>query len=163
MKHGWVKSNLPDQASPTQSEQKRHSSANHILQMLSVLLCRCKMDVRMLVKVAVVVVAVLPLAASTCNYSPQVCSMLYQQMETALLKDSENLYRLRQAFFPNAQPEPTVLRVTFGLRLRNVSSKPCDGAMNSNLDSLQLSKQFFWTSSAVFSALNPRILDLFLP
>ena len=121
------------------------------------------MDVRMLVKVAVVVVAVLPLAASTCNYSPQVCSMLYQQMETALLKDSENLYRLRQAFFPNARPEPTVLRVTFGLRLRNVSSKLCDGAMNSNLDSLQLSKQFFWTSSAVFSALNPRILDLFLP
>ena len=124
--------------------------------------CRCRIDVRMLAKLALVV-ALLPLAASTCDYPVQVCNMLYQQMESALLKDSENLYRLRQAFFPHARAEPTVLRVAFGLRLYNVSSKLCEGAMNSNLDSLQLSKQFFWTSSAVFSALNPRILDLFLP
>ena len=127
---------------------------------------RLKMGTRMLAKLALVLAAVLPLVASTCNYSvdpAQIRNMLYQQMETALLKDSENLYRLRQAFFPNTQAEPTVLRVTFGLRLNNVSSELCDGAVESNLGSLQLSQRFFWTSSAIYSALNPRIMDLLLP
>ena len=124
------------------------------------------MGTSMLAKLALVLAAVLPLAVSTCDYSvdtAQICNMLYQRMETALLKDSDNLYRLRQAFFPNNQAEPTVLRVTFGLHLNNVSSELCDGAMKSNLGSLQLSQRFFWTSSAIYSALNPRIMDLLLP
>ena len=117
-------------------------------------------------KLVFVVVAVLPLTASRgCDYSVDLaseCNMLYQQMENALLGDPENLYRLRRAFFPN-RAEPDVLGVTFSLRLDNVSSELCTGATNSDVNSLQVSQQFFWTSSAVFSALNPRILDLLLP
>lgn len=117
-------------------------------------------------KLAFVMVAVLPLVASTCDYSVDpaaVCNMLYQQMENALINDAENLYRLRQAFFPSSQAEPVVLQVTFRIRLDSVSSELCNGTTNQNLDSLPLSQKFFWTSSAVFSALNPRIFDMLLP
>ena len=124
------------------------------------------MAVNTFAKLVLVVAAVsLPLTASRCDYSRDtalVCNMLYQQMENALLGDQENLYRLRQAFFPSTQAEPVVLGVTFSLRLDNVSEL-CVGATDSNVNSLQVSQRFFWTSSAVFSALNPRILDLLLP
>lgn len=127
------------------------------------------MDLRAFAQLTMVLAAFLPLAASSCypdsvKSAPFSCNMLYQQLENALLKDPENLYRLRQAYFPNTQAEPTVLRVTLAVRLHNVSSEFCDGSVgNNSLGSLQLSHKLFWTSSAVYSALNPRIMDLLLP
>ena len=126
------------------------------------------MDLRTFAQLTMVLAAVLPLAASSCYPDPvksaPFCNMLYQQMENALLKDSGNLFRLRQAYFPNTQAEPTVLRVTLVVRLHNVSSELCDGSVNSSdLGLLQLSHKLFWTSSAIYSAMNPRIMDLLLP
>ena len=130
-------------------------------------LCTYRMDLSTLAKLVLVVAAVLGLTASRCDNlenSAAVCNMLYQQMEAALLKEPENLYKLRQTFFPNSQAEPTVVGVVFSLHLNNVSSELCsDDGMNSSLDSLHLPQKFFWSSSVVIAALNPRILELFTP
>ena len=67
------------------------------------------------------------------------CAKLYNLLETALLANPKNLYKLQDFFFPSSSSEPIYARVTFALNKHFYST--C------------------WTSSVLLKSLDPRVLS----
>ena len=67
------------------------------------------------------------------------CAKLYSMLETALLANSENQYKLQDRFFPSSSSEPIYVQVTFAVN-----------------------KRFYhtcWTSSVLLKSLDPTVLS----
>ena len=67
------------------------------------------------------------------------CAKLYIMLETALLANPENLYKLQNFFFPSSSSEPIYVLVTFALNEHHHST--C------------------WTSSVLLKSLDPSVLS----
>jgi len=67
------------------------------------------------------------------------CAKLYIMLETALLANPENLYKLQDSFFPSSSSEPIYARVTFVLN-KHHQHPTC------------------WTSSVLLKSLDPSVL-----
>ena len=67
------------------------------------------------------------------------CAEFYIMLETALLANPENLYKLQDFFFPSSSPEPIYALVTFALNKHHHNST-C------------------WTSSVLLKSLDPNVL-----
>ena len=68
------------------------------------------------------------------------CAKLYNMLETALLANPENLYKLQDFFFPSSSSEPIYAQVTFTLNEHHHHST-C------------------WTSSVLLKSLDPSVLS----
>ena len=75
------------------------------------------------------------------------CAKLYNILETALVENPGNLYKLYDSFFPSSGVEPTYVRVTFYLY-----KTPNESLTDA------YSSYACWTSSIVFKSVNPTIL-----
>ena len=75
------------------------------------------------------------------------CAKLYSILETALIENPGNLYKLYDSFFPSSGVEPTYVRVT--LNLYKTPNESWTDAYSSHA---------CWTSSIVFKSVNPTIL-----
>ena len=99
-----------------------------------------------------------------------VCSQLYKDIESALTKDEENLFRIRRAFFHSPTAAPVLLRViynvTFGDNLTTaVASEKISLCSNQNLQNSTIEfnetvMTLGWTSSGVFTMFHPAVLSV---
>ena len=75
------------------------------------------------------------------------CAKLYSILETALVENPGNLYKLYDSFFPSSGVEPTYVQVTFNL-YKTLNESSTDA----------YSTHACWTSSIVFKSVNPTVL-----
>ena len=75
------------------------------------------------------------------------CAKLYSILETALVENPGNLYKLYDSFFPSSGVEPTYIQVTF-----NLYKTPNESSTDA------YSSYACWTSSIVFKSVNPTVL-----
>ena len=80
------------------------------------------------------------------------CAKLYSMLETALVQNPDNLYRVYDIFFPSSGVEPTYVNVYFTLY------------KTPNESSIHAYYSFgCWTSSIVLKSVNPAILAAIQP
>ena len=80
------------------------------------------------------------------------CAKLYSILETALVENPDNLYKLYDSFFPSSGVEPTYVQVTF-----NLYKTPNESSTDA------YSSYACWTSSIVLKSVNPVILASIQP
>ena len=80
------------------------------------------------------------------------CAKLYSILETALVENPDNLYKLYDSFFPSSGVEPTYIQVTF-----NLYKTPNESSTDA------YSSYACWTSSIVLKSVNPAILASIQP
>ena len=80
------------------------------------------------------------------------CAKLYSILETALVENLDNLYKLYDSFFPSSGVEPTYVQVTF-----NLYKTPNESSTDA------YSSCACWTSSIVLKSVNPVILAAIQP
>ena len=101
------------------------------------------------------------------NRLSEVCFMLYEQFEQALVNDL-NLYKLRHAFIPNAQADPIVVIVRYNITVSNITDEICARNTETNNTVFDLlngtfSTSIIWTSSLTYSLLHPQVIAWLLP
>lgn len=100
------------------------------------------------------------------NHLSEVCFMLYEQLEQALVNDF-NLYKMRHAFIPNDRADPIVVDITYNITCSNISDEICTGVNTETNNTVLLNGTFsentIWTSSLTYSILHPQVIDLILP
>ena len=80
------------------------------------------------------------------------CANLYSILETALVENPGNLYKLYDSFFPSSGVEPTYVQVTF-----NLYKTPNESSTDA------YSSHACWTSSIVLKSVDPAILAAIQP
>ena len=80
------------------------------------------------------------------------CAKLYSMLETALVENPGNLYKLYDSFFPSSGVEPTYVQVTF-----NLYKTPNESSTDA------YSSYGCWTSSIVLKSVDPAILAAIQP
>ena len=105
------------------------------------------------------------------HYSYETCFQLYSALETALLNHTsvraQNLYNLREEYFPSSHPPPLYGHVSYTILLKaDPTSKNitlCDGAQpDTAIKNLNGSKHLFlWSDSGLLAKLEPYILSFY--
>jgi len=80
------------------------------------------------------------------------CAKLYSILETVLVENPGNLYKLYDSFFPSSGVEPTYVQVTF-----NLYKTPNESSIHA------YSSHACWTSSIVLKSVDPGILAAIQP
>lgn len=87
------------------------------------------------------------------------CVNIYESLETSLLSDKGNLYRMRKIFFSSPNEEPVLLKVNVNLRLtfgENISfyetcfcdSEDSSPSFTNSSSTNHTNMIYFWTASA---------------
>ena len=112
----------------------------------------------------------LPSSTAYCpgKYSYQVCHQLYHLFEQALLASPQNLYKIREEYFPSSRVSPVYGHVGYNIRYKYTASfsynatPPCDGNnVKSPLVPIKHSKCIPWSSSAILAYIDPMYLNSF--
>ena len=97
----------------------------------------------------VIVLTIFSKASAQCRpgdirnfQTSQRCNVIYDALEIALVSD-DNLYVIREAFFPSSDIVPVVLEVEYDIQ------RVSNGTLSVTLG---------WTESGVFAAINPQTL-----
>ena len=102
------------------------------------------------------------------HYSHETCSLLYNALESALLDNSsvstQNLYNLREEFFPSSHSPPEYGNVSYTIVTTadfTLPVKLCKGAEQSTIvESLNGSNySFLWSYSGLLAKLDPYMLS----
>ena len=100
--------------------------------------------------ILVVILTILGKATAQCrpgdinNYNTsEQCNIIYDAIETALVTNDNNLYILREGFFPTTHNIPVLLEIQYNIQ---------------RTDNVTLPVKLGWTESGVFAAINPRTL-----
>ena len=112
----------------------------------------------------------LPSSTAYCpeKYSYQVCHQLYHLFEQALLASPQNLYKIREEYFPSSRASPVYGHVgynisyDYGTSFSYNATRPCDGNdVKSPLVPMKHSKCIPWSSSAILAYIDPMYLNSF--
>ena len=112
----------------------------------------------------------LPSSTAYCpeKYSYQVCHQLYHLFEQALLASPQNLYKIREEYFPSSRASPVYGHVGYNISYDYDASffynatRPCDGNdVKSPLVPMKHSKCIPWSSSAILAYIDPMYLNSF--
>ncbi len=91
-----------------------------------------------------------------------VCLALYQAMEAALYTNVENLYLLLNTFYPDNQPRPVLINVTYEVSFDSVPETPCPGTGGNetlfNTTGTQ-NINYGWSSTSVYTVFHPALLN----
>ena len=105
----------------------------------------------------------LPSSKAHCpeKFSYETCHHLHQLFEQALLSSSQNLYKLREEYFPSSKPPPIYGHVGYIIHYNYSNSTPaCDGnTVKSPQPPLEHSKCFPWSNSAILACIDPIFLS----
>ena len=116
------------------------------------------------------VASTIPASCLVCDKqgesSTAVCTNLLHDFESALLEDKSNLLSMSKAFFYSPTASPVLIKViynitfgkniTFAIELPHCSSR----ALNSTIDLKQRNITYGWTSSGVYTAFHPIVLNM---
>ena len=126
---------------------------------------------RLLQSVIIVVAATCISGVCDTDYenidTTETCLHVYKSLESALISDAGNLYRLRKAFFPAPRAEVVLLMVKYNITFapNNTDSNiTCyaDGEGNSTLINITTTLEYTygWSLTGIYTVLDPLILNL---
>ncbi len=101
-------------------------------------------------------------------YPPETCSHLHTTFETALLASRQNLYNLKEEFYPSSHKSPVYGQVSFALKIKpDVSKSMCPSdnkeEKQATPEELSSSYMFIWTSSGLLGRIDPMTLSFYQP
>ena len=97
------------------------------------------------------------------------CNDILNDIERALLADESNLFRMRRAFFHSPTASPVLIKVVYNLTFSNNLTIAADkneishcssSQVNSTIDFRQQNITYGWTSSGVYTAFHPIVLNM---
>ena len=125
---------------------------------------------------AVILCFLFHLGSFTCqNYvssNRSICAEIFRRLEKQIVDSDANLYNLRKVFYPTSRTEPTLVNVSYNLRVSSVNNRSCGGdqetALNPRIDHLpasafQLLQIHAWTSKIFYTLFHPAMVNRLQP
>ena len=114
--------------------------------------------------------SILPGGSLNCDDPIGICGQLSKDLESALVNDEGNLFRIRRAFFHSPTASPVLIKVVYNTTYEEnvtlaISSKeisPCF-SQHSNQSTIGLNQTSItlgWTSSGVYTMFHPAVLSV---
>ena len=123
--------------------------------------------------IVVLAASIFPASCLICDDQDEptttVCTNLQRDFESALLKDKSNLFRMRSAFFHSSTASPVLIKVIYNITFsknitfaiaRNELLHCSSSTLNSTIDLKQRNITYGWTSSGVYTAFHPIVLNM---
>ena len=119
------------------------------------------------------IILVLPLIRSIeINSYESLRTEIFQRLEKQIVENAANLFRLRQVLFPTSQAQPTLVNVSYHLKVTSLNNHSCPGdpesADNPRYD--HLSNEYLeylgvnaWSSNIFYTLFHPATINRLQP
>ena len=100
------------------------------------------------------------------------CSEIFQRLEKQIVDSDANLYSLRKVFYPTSQTQPTLVNVSYDLKVSSVKNRSCPGDPefpgNLRYDRLpenirRILNVHAWTSKIFYTLFHPATVNRLQP
>ena len=116
-------------------------------------------------------------ATSCANYvssNRSICAEIFRRLQKQIVDSDANLYNLRKVFYPTSHTEPTLVNVSYNLRVSSAKNRSCGGdqetVLNPRIDHLpagdirlQLLQIHAWTSKIFYTLFHPAMVNRLQP
>lgn len=136
-----------------------------------------QLKVKMRVILALTVLLILHTAANgigpaesltTCGgemtISNRICNELPQAFQASITTNAANLYNLRKIFYPSSKLPPTLLNISYELKIETDVQVPCFAVSKNTVNSSEVwYTNYGWTLNSIFTEFHPASLNRMQP